>query len=201
MTVRLTMVAAGATAALRKGAFPADEPLEERSAAQAAALGTLLGRPERAWSSPALRARQTAAALSIDAAEAAALRDQDHGEWAGCSLAEVGRAAPEALAAWLSDPDFAPPGGEPLSGVAMRVAAFLDDAASGQGHVVAVTHPAVIRAAVIHVLGAPARAFRLIDVEPLGLTDFSHDGRRWMLRMTTPARSGILASKPRDGAG
>jgi broad specificity phosphatase PhoE len=201
MTVRLTMVSAAATAAVRRTIFPPDEPLEERSLTLAAGLRPLLGSADRAWSSPTLRARQTAEALSLDAAETPALGDQDYGAWAGRSLAEIGREQPEALSAWLSDPDFAPPGGEPLSALARRVAAFLEAAAAGTGRAVAVTHPAVIRAAVIHVLGAPAHAFRLIDVEPLSLTGFSHDGRRWVLRMTAAARPGILGPNPEDGVG
>ena len=44
------------------------------------------------------------------------------------------------------------------------------------------THAAVIRAAVLIVLDAPASAFWRIDVEPLSLTDLRFDGRRWALR-------------------
>jgi len=52
------------------------------------------------------------------------------------------------------------------------------------GHTIAVTHGSVIRAAIVHVLGAPLSACRKIDIEPLGITEFSSDGRRWMLRVT-----------------
>jgi hypothetical protein len=49
----------------------------------------------------------------------------------------------------------------------------------------------VIRAVMVHVLGAPLSACRRIDIEPLSITDFSSDGRRWMLRA-----SGVTGAKP-----
>jgi hypothetical protein len=55
-----------------------------------------------------------------------------------------------------------------------------------KGATVAVTHPAVIRAAILTALGAPPACFSRIDVEPLGLAEFRGDGRRWMLRAMLP---------------
>jgi Histidine phosphatase superfamily (branch 1) len=68
MPTRLTLICDGATAATRVAAFPLDEPLEDRALSRAAVLGQALRRADRALTSPALRARQTAAALSLDAA-------------------------------------------------------------------------------------------------------------------------------------
>jgi broad specificity phosphatase PhoE len=48
---------------------------------------------------------------------------------------------------------------------------------------IAVTHAAVIRAAVIGVLGAPPQSFWRIDVEPMSLVDLRSDKRRWALRV------------------
>jgi broad specificity phosphatase PhoE len=182
MPTRLTLICHGATAATRSGAFPADEPLEERALARAAALQPMLRRGDRAWASPALRARQTTAALGLDAVEEPALRDADHGRWTGRRLEDVQAAEPQAVIAWLSDPDAAPHGGESLSEVLRRAAAWLDARAGDGGHGVAVTHAAVIRAAILHVLEAPASAFWRLDVAPLGVTELSHDGRRWTWR-------------------
>ena len=112
MLVRLTMICNGATAATRKGAFPADEPLEPRSLALAKAMRGTLRRADRVWTAPALRARQTAEALALEASVEPLLADQDHGRWAGRSFEEVQAEQPEGIAAWLTDPNAAPHGGE-----------------------------------------------------------------------------------------
>jgi broad specificity phosphatase PhoE len=65
MPTRLTLTCDGATAATRVAAFPLDEPLEDRAPSRAAVLGQALRRADRALTSPALRARQTAAIVSV----------------------------------------------------------------------------------------------------------------------------------------
>lgn len=185
MPAQLTLVCHAATSATRAAAFPGDEPAETASLRQAAALRARLGRVTRAWTSPAQRARQTAAALGLQAEAAPALRDCDFGRWAGRTLAEVERDEPAALAVWLSDAAQAPHGGEPLAGVAARIAAWMQETAR-DGRVVAVTHPAVIRAAIVHALGAPPASLWRIDVEPLSLTRLHHGSGGWSLRQRGP---------------
>ncbi|TRC93005.1 histidine phosphatase family protein [Mesorhizobium sp. WSM4303] len=200
MLVRLTLICSGATPAMRKGSFPLDEALEPRSLALAATM-TLRG-ADRVWTGPALRARQTAEAMGLKPSVEPLLAEQDFGSWAGKGFAEVQALDPNGVAAWLGDAEAAPHGGESLADVARRTASFLDDLIRTSGHTVAVTHASVIRAAIVHVLGAPLAACRRIDVEPLSLTDLRSDGHRWMLRS-----SGIPVAKPaksdkvqRDGA-
>nr|BFE80044.1 hypothetical protein GCM10020093_026450 [Planobispora longispora] len=53
--------------------------------------------------------------------------------------------------------------------------------AAGPGRTVAVTHPAVVRAAVVHALGAPARSFWRVDVAPLARVSLTGRGGRWRL--------------------
>ncbi|MGK9167283.1 histidine phosphatase family protein [Inquilinus limosus] len=182
MPTRLTLICHGATAATRSGSFPDDEPLEARALAEAVALRPVLRRADRAWTSPALRARQTAAALGLEAVDEPTLRDCDYGRWARRRLEEVQREEPQGVAAWLADPDAAPHGGESLSALLRRAAAWLDARAGDGGHGIAVTHAAVIRAAVLHALGAPALSFWRLDIAPLSATELSHDGRRWVWR-------------------
>ena len=76
------------------------------------------------------------------------LRDWDLGRWRGRTLDEVGAAEPDAIEAWLSEPGAAPHGGERLTELLARVADWLTEVAA-DGHTVAVTHPAVVRAAVV----------------------------------------------------
>lgn len=184
MTPRLTLLCHASTDAVRRAAFPADEPLDERGAAQAAAAVGSLDSFDSAWTSPALRARQTAAALGLSAQDDVALRDCDFGRWAGLRLAELQEQEPEAVAAWVADPAAAPHGGESILDVLRRAGTWLDARREERGRAIAVTHPAVIRAAVIHALGAPPSAFWRIDVEPLSVTDLRRNGDRWTLRST-----------------
>ncbi|UDL89214.1 histidine phosphatase family protein [Mesorhizobium sp. PAMC28654] len=184
MLVRLTMIRSGATPATRKGAFALDEPLEPRAHELAAAVGARLRRADRVLTSPTPRARQTAEAMSLQASVEPLLAEQDHGRWAGKSLEAVHADDPQGIAAWLADPDAAPHGGESLADVSRRASTFMDRLMAERGHTIVVTHASVIRAAIVHVLGAPLAACRRIDIEPLGVTEFSSDGRRWMLRIT-----------------
>ncbi|WP_424169801.1 histidine phosphatase family protein [Terracidiphilus sp.] len=52
----------------------------------------------------------------------------------------------------------------------------------GSGHTLAFTHPAVIRAAVVLTLQAPAQSFWRIDIPPVSITDIRSNGQLWSLR-------------------
>jgi broad specificity phosphatase PhoE len=190
MTGRLTMICSGATAATRHAAFPLDEPLEPQAILLAQAFGDQLRRADRVWSSPALRSRQTAQALGLQAVERLDLADQDMGSWSGKTLAAISQQQFENISTWLSDPAAAPHGGESIAGLSARIAALMDTLLGERGHTIAVTHPAVIRTAVLHVLGAPLESFWRIDCEPLSVTEFRSDGLRWALRA-----SGVMPTR------
>ncbi|MGT2529267.1 histidine phosphatase family protein [Streptomyces nojiriensis] len=53
------------------------------------------------------------------------LRGLDAGEWAGRTLDEVAAADPAGVHAWLTDPGYAPPGGESTVALIARVGAEL----------------------------------------------------------------------------
>ncbi len=182
MTTRLTLICHAATPASRTAAFPADEPLDARGLAAAVALAGRLTKAGRALTSPTRRARQTAAALRLDASDEAALSDCDYGRWRGLAIAEVAAAEPEAVQAWTSDPDAAPHGGESVTELVRRVGRWLDGDGL-DGRIVAVTHAAVLRAAVVHVLGVPPRCFWRIDAGPLAIADLRRNDRHWSLRL------------------
>ncbi len=151
----------------------------------------------RVLTSPATAARQTAAALGLTAEVEPGLRDCDYGRWAGRTLDEVSAVEPEAVFAWLSDPAAAPHGGESIAALAGRVGDWLDSEAV-QGGVLAVTHAAVMRGAVIHVLGAPMQSFWRIDVPPLALFELRRGGGPWTLR-AMKLRPGPDVSADDDG--
>ena len=88
----------------------------------------------------------------------------------------------EAATAWIDDPAFAGHGGESVEMLVARVGAWLAARRTTQGVVIAVTHAAVLRAAAIAALDAPAAGFWRIDAGPLTALTLSSDGRRWTVR-------------------
>jgi broad specificity phosphatase PhoE len=177
---RLLLVRHAATAATRAAGFPVDEPLDARGRADAAALAGALPARVGALSNPALRCRETAAAAGVDAPRVvAALAECDFGAWAGRTLADLAATSPADVGAWMEDPDAAPHGGESLSAFVARVAGWLDGEAAADGCAVAFTHGGVVKAALVHALGAPLAAFWRIDAAPLSVTELHGHHRRW----------------------
>jgi broad specificity phosphatase PhoE len=130
---------------------------------------------------PELRTRQTAELFGRDMEVIPALRDCDFGRWKGSRINDLHKSEPEMLQAWLADPDSAPHGGESVVQLGARVAAWLTTLEATPGHIVAITHPFVIRAALTQTLHAAA--FNLIDVEPLSAIELRFNGC-WRLRLT-----------------
>ena len=183
----LLLVRHAPTSATRASAFPADEPLDERGRAAAAGLAAALPRRCEVVTSPARRCRETAAAAGLDARVDEAIADCDFGAWTGRTLADVNDADPEAVRAWMLDPDSAPHGGESLAVFCARIGRWLDGQATQDGRLAAVTHAEVVKAAIVHALGAPPAAFWRIDAAPLAVTELhAHDGRWTIARLNCP---------------
>ncbi|MZD04865.1 histidine phosphatase family protein [Streptomyces sp. SID5785] len=175
---------------LRGARFDDGAPLDDAGRAAARAAAGALPADARAVTGGSPRCRETAGALGLDAAPAPqALAAQDMGRWRGRSLAEVSEAEPLEVARWLAEPDFAPGGGEPVAAVCARVAGWLDAPEADPARVVAVVEPEVVRAAVVHALGAPASAFWRCDVAPLTVTELSGRAGRWNVRLGRPLGS------------
>lgn len=174
---RLTLVSHARTDAMRSGRFPADEPLDE-AGVRALAEVTDFPRADRVVSGPELRSRSTAEIFGTDVAIEPALADVAYGRWSGLEMTDL----PDADAmAWLGDPAFTPPGGESLDALFARVEAWLDEVGSTPGRTLAVTAPAVIRAAVVLVLAAPVSSFWRVDVAPLTRTSIHRRGSLWTM--------------------
>ncbi|KAB1948747.1 histidine phosphatase family protein [Micromonospora sp. ALFpr18c] len=191
----LRLVAHGHTAALRRARFGGtDDGLDEGGLRAVLALACApegrwghLGAADVGLSSPAAAAVQTADALGLTPTVEAALTDCDYGHWTGRSLDDVAADQPQALHEWLSTPDAAPHGGESVTAVRDRVGHWLDGQRGRGRRVVAVTHPLVIRVAVVHALGLPTATYRQVDVEPLAVVRLTDHGARWQLRLAAPA--------------
>ncbi len=137
-------------------------------AGRIAALRAAVGRPDRIVTSPALRCRQTAAALwpdDTDPPSDATLWEQDFGDWEGVShdaLPDLGPLGPDALAG------HRPPRGESFADLCARVAPGLVRAATG-GRIAIVAHAGTVRAGLALALGSVPQALAF-EVAPLSLT-------------------------------
>lgn len=172
---RLTLISHAMTDAMSAGRFPLDEPLSDIGRRQASPLDT----DARALAGPELRTRQTAELLDLRACIEPGLADLDCGGWRGRALHDL---PPAELETWLTDPGQAPHGGESIVGLVERVARWLAQTGDG-GRTVAVTHPAVIRAAILVALDAPPTSFWRIDVAPVSHTVLHRRGGGWTLRL------------------
>lgn len=176
--VRLTLVSHAMTDAMAAGRFPTDEPLNSTGHRQADAC-VELGRFDAAYCGPEKRVRQTAELLGLAAQVEPQLADLDCGRWRGDVLAGV---LPAELAIWLTDPARAPHGGESVVELVDRVRTWLESLTARRGRLVAVTHPAVTRAAILIALDAPPKSFWRIDVAPVSRTVMHFRGHAWTLR-------------------
>lgn len=182
MLQRLTLISHAPTAATRAAAFPLDEGIDEKARRDASALSGDLPQFLTAWTSPARRAIETAAALNVDVKIEPLLRDMDLGRWAGRTFADVEATEPDDMVRWLSDTAASPHCGESVVALLARVANWLRTAAERQGRSVAVTHPAVIRAAIVVAIEAKPVSFWRIDIAPLSIVELGSNGKRWTLK-------------------
>jgi len=175
--VSLTLICHALTQAQKTGRLHcADDAILPLSQEPGAMLpGTqVLTAPER-------RACETAAWLSGPAQIEPALADCDLGRWQGLPLKRLQTEQPQALAQWLQDPASAVHGGESFAELCQRVAAWLA-AFDTPGEWLAVTHPMVMRAVLVQVLGCPMQASQRVDVLPLSRLELSFAGQ-WRLRL------------------
>jgi broad specificity phosphatase PhoE len=186
IAVRVTLIAAAATTNQRQTKFPADTPLDSASARAARQSAPQVLLADRVLISPMIAARQTAEALGLVGEIAPALADCNYGRWAGASLETVAAAEPDAMTAWLADDTAAPHGGESHRQLGARVGAWLDHVGETlAGHTIAVTHGAVVRAAIVHAIGGTPQSFWRIDIAPLSRAMLTRSNDLWRLRAIT----------------
>lgn len=178
MTCRVILIAPAMTPSLRRARFDDGDSIEKPEA-----VAMSLPAAGEEVRSPSVRCRETAAALGLDASAEPELSGLDAGRWRGRTLEEVGTAEPDALLQWLTDPGAAPHGGESVRELCARVTGWLDRTGLAIGRTIAVVEPEVVRAMVLHVLGAPETAFWRVDVPPLSATEIAGGPGRWNLRL------------------
>jgi broad specificity phosphatase PhoE len=177
---RITFISHAPTAAVARAAFPLDEPIEPREFERLQSTGWVPPRARQVCTGPEQRTRQTANALGLNPILSAELRDLDYSSWRGRSLDDIQASDLESVRRWLTDIESAPHGGESVASLLARVEGWL--AVHCSGHTIAVTHPAVIRAAIILALRAPAQSFWRVDIPPASITDLRRTGSGWSVR-------------------
>jgi broad specificity phosphatase PhoE len=157
-----------------------ESPLSDLGRRQAAAVVEAVqragARPARVVSSPLARARETAAVFGLPVEIDERWVELDYGAYDGDLLADV---PAELWAAWRADPAFAPPNGESMAALGLRVRdACAELARSGSADdVVVVSHVSPIKAAVAWALGV-------------------EDGIAWRMRLDTASICRVATGAP-----
>jgi probable phosphoglycerate mutase len=130
-----------------------DIPLNDRGREQAHALAAEVDGIAAVWSSPLLRARETAeivaAEYGLEVWVDDRLAESRRGAWEGRPIPEIAEQEPDAWAAWrLGGAEFRFPGGESLGEHAARTAEALARVATGPVPALVVCHGGTIRCAV-----------------------------------------------------
>ena len=158
-----------------------DVPLTARGRRQAQAVAARIRplRPSVVLTSPLQRCRTTAEAIAAEVGAPVViderLMDGLLGEWTGYRASEIEQRWPAEFAAWRSDPDAPPPGGESFNGIRDRVRPLLNEAVqSYRGHTVAlVTHAATGKMVLATALNVGSAVAYRVRVDTASLTGFT----------------------------
>ena len=144
-----------------------DIPLGPEGLAQAREMASRLPPVTAVYSSPLLRARQTAAAIGQDVTVIEDLREMDAGAWDGLTFEEIRLRYPELYAARGTNPNLLPPGAEDHAAGLRRFRAALEKIAREcPGDAAVVAHGGVM-GQLIQSLGAPWRKPDYAEILPL----------------------------------
>lgn len=191
--MRILLIRHGQTAWNRELVFRGgtDVPLDRAGVSQAGALARRLRRTPLAavYAGPLSRARRTAELVAaphrLPVTVLPGLDDMRFGAWEGRALTDVERTQPKRFSCWQREPwNLRIPGGTTLRQVEMRAWRALR-AVVGQHRaddaVALVTHRVVLKLLVLDMLGAGARGFWRIALDPCGLTVADWDGSKFVL--------------------
>lgn len=154
--LRLVVMRHGATELTHKvlnggGPHAADPPVNEAGHEQlrwARQRLASIGPPAECWTSPAHRARQSAAAVGFaDARVDHRLAEVDFGRWEGLSSTRIRDDDGGAFARWWSEPEAAPPGGTSLAAAAAGLRSMITSllAEARVGDLLVVGHATTVR--------------------------------------------------------
>lgn len=158
-----------------------DVPLTARGRRQAQAVAARIRplAPSVVLTSPLRRCRTTAEAIAaqvgVQVVTEQRLNDGLLGKWTGFRASEIAQRWPAEFAAWRSDPDAPPPGGESFTGIRERVRPLLNETVeSYRGHTVAlVTHAATCKMILATALNVGSGMAYRVRVDTGSLTGFT----------------------------
>jgi broad specificity phosphatase PhoE len=181
LPTRLTLISHAPTLALKRATFPLNELVPEDEIEKIVTLGWTAPRTQYVCCGPEKRTQQTAEALGLEPSVVVELADVDYGTWNDKEIGDIHATDPEGLANWLTDVNAMPHGGESFAHLIARVQRWMEGQTSA-GHTMAVTHPAVVRAAVLCAIQAPPESFWRVEIGPLSVTDLRFNGKLWTVR-------------------
>ena len=157
-----------------------DNRLTARGRRQAATVAHSLKPFETAalYSSPASRARETAAVISsecgLELAVDERLHELDHGDLDGRTIEDIRTEHADFIERWRDEDiaDLRFPGGETMGEAQVRMLAALDEIAKRHGavDVAVVSHNLALKALLAHALGVPLSAARRFQLDLASLT-------------------------------
>lgn len=164
-----------------------ESPLSDLGRRQGAALAERFAHepPDRIISSPLLRCAATAQFVATRTARALetdpTLIEIDHGTWEGRYRDDLEKNDPQRYKAWREHPsDVAFEGGESVRDVLARWHAFRHSL-DARGTILVVTHDAVVRCALLDLLGRPLDDFWKVPFENAALAKVEVRGSHWEL--------------------
>jgi broad specificity phosphatase PhoE len=168
----------------------ADVPLSERGREQARLLADALrdARIEAIYSSPLLRATETAAplaaALGINVVTDERLIDMSFGTWEGRARTEIESAEPELYRVWHEEPQrFRAPGGESLSEVLARAWPAFEEIARRHetGRAAVVSHRVVCKLLLCAAIGIREAGFWRLRVDTASVSAVARSEHGWVV--------------------
>ncbi|MCP8687855.1 histidine phosphatase family protein [Marinobacterium sedimentorum] len=141
------------------------------------------------YSSPLLRARETAQLLGLAARSAPALIEMDWGDWEGKRITDLRLKDPAGMAAMETlGLDLYPPNGESPRQVQQRLTDWAETMRlAGSRHIGAVCHKGVIRALLAAACQWDMRGKAPVKLDYRCLQHFAWDGHQWYLRQANLA--------------
>lgn len=155
-----------------------DPPLTQKGREQAASahekLAHIIAEVDEAWTSPRLRAQETAHIIRPDSEWKILddLRELSFGDWEGLTKEEAEAKTPEAYAAWERDAyNNAPPGGESGKDAQPRIERVIDAIENARGEkILVVSHITYMRLLLASLMDIPPSEARLrLDIQTAGI--------------------------------
>ena len=150
-----------------------DIGLSDAGREHAKTLATGLARHDwdAVYTSPRVRARETAVAVNRDVVIDNELREIDFGDLEGRTYDEIGAIDPELYRAWMERPTTVHfPGGESFGELKVRALEALERIRAAHEAAIVVTHGGVLRAGLAAWLGMPDEAIFRLDQRYGGVT-------------------------------